>query len=249
MFDNYLVVSIVSHGHGQMVSNLANKLSKIKEINKIYVTKNIPEDLEIIESNKITVIDNFSPLGFGKNHNNIFFNFSKNYKYFCILNPDIDFFGNPFIELIRIMEEKNASLAAPLVLGKNGFPEDSVRYFPTFASLLNKLIFKRSGSYKLNSITFYPEWVAGMFMLFDSKDFSNINGFDTGYYLYYEDADICVRFWRAGFKIIACPSVSIIHYAQRTSHRSFKFAKWHLMSMFRFLIKYYKNLPIIENIN
>ena len=58
------------------------------------------------------------------------------------------------------------------------------------------------GAYEIKKVDIYPEWVAGMFMLFVSEKFNLINGFNNKYFLYYEDVDICARLWKKKFKII-----------------------------------------------
>jgi GT2 family glycosyltransferase len=75
-----------------------------------------------------------------------------------------------------------------------------------------------------------------MFMLFKPDLFSAVDGFDERYHLYYEDVDICARLKIAGYRIMACPTVSVIHSARRESHRNLRYMKWHLQSMLRFFL-------------
>ena len=94
--------------------------------------------------------------------------------------------------------------------------------------------------------SFHPEWVAGMFMLFRSQDFARLGGFDEAFFLYYEDVDICVRAWKQGMKIVACPQVSVVHDARRDSHRSARHIRWHLASMVRYFFKHWGRLPHVD---
>jgi hypothetical protein len=82
-----------------------------------------------------------------------------------------------------------------------------------------------------------------MFMLFQSKTFREIGGFDERYFLYYEDADICTRLWRQGRPVMIVPEAEVIHDAQRRSHRNLRYLKWHLGSMARYLWRYAGRLP------
>ena len=78
-----------------------------------------------------------------------------------------------------------------------------------------------------------------MFMLAKRDAFREVSGFDEGYFLYYEDIDLCRRLRRAGFDICLVPSARVIHDARRTSHRSLRYLRWHLASMCRYLTTRY----------
>ncbi len=238
-----IAVSIVSHGHGAMVMCLIESLLACKEVLQIIITRNIPEPLAIPDSDRIILLDNQVPKGFGENHNAAFQH--CNQPYFCPLNPDIALHDNPFGELVSEMEKSKASIAAPLVVAPTGSVEDSVRHFPNLRSLARKVCGGADGrcGLKLNDPVFSPDWVAGMCMLFRSADYARLNGFDRGYFLYYEDVDICVRAWKAGMKIIVCPSVAVVHDARRDSHRSLRHLRWHLASMGRYFFKHWGRLP------
>jgi GT2 family glycosyltransferase len=79
------------------------------------------------------------------------------------------------------------------------------------------------------------EWAAGMFLLFNSEKFRSIGGFDTRYFMYLEDADICRRLNFAGFPTIVVPEITVIHDARRATGRSLQHFHWHLSSLLRFL--------------
>ncbi len=239
-----IAVSIVSHAHGAMVVRLVSSLLEYPEVAQIIVTRNIPEMPELPADERITLIDNPAPKGFGANHNAAFK--CCHQPYFCPLNPDIELVANPFLQLIGLLKrDEKTALVAPLVLSPSGSLEDSVRYFPTVTSLLKKVWSGADGRYSLTlgQPHFSPEWVAGMFMLFNSRSYARLGGFDESFFLYYEDVDICARAWKAGMRIFVCPSVSVVHDARRDSHRSFRHLSWHLTSMARYFFKYWGRLP------
>ena len=242
-------VSIVSHGHGDMVSKLISQLLGFSEISQIILTLNIPEVIEIPSSSKLRVIKNIEVAGFAKNHNRAFS--VANNNFFCVLNPDVSFLNNPFTFLLAKFVNYDISLVAPMVVSTLGGTEDSIRYFPTPLSIAKKLILKKSGqySYDKNSLTFSPEWVAGMFMLFKSQNYAELGGFDERYYLYYEDVDICTRIWRSGGSIIAEPRVQIIHDARRTSRINLQYFRWHVLSMMRYFFWNLWRLPKVKMMN
>ena len=62
-----------------------------------------------------------------------------------------------------------------------------------------------------------------------------------------EDVDICVRAWKAGMKVVACPAVSVVHDARRESHRTFRFRYWHIASRARYFYKHWGRLPSVSD--
>ena len=241
-----ITVSIVSHLHAPLLPNLVNQLLGFPEIGLIIITLNVPETLELSENSRIKIIENANPKGFGANHN-LAFKFNH-LPYFCVLNPDVVFEENPFPLLLPAFKEDKVGLVAPLAKTTRGHREPSIRHFVTPLSLLRKYAFGYDDSYLVENHNnyFYPDWVSGMFMLFDSKVYKLIHGFDEKYFLYCEDVDVCLRTWLAGYRISACSKALVIHDADRASHKSWQYTKWHLSSMMRFFYNYWKNRQHIK---
>lgn len=248
-FFDSVVVSIVSHGHGEMVSGLVRQLLDCSEVRMILVTCNVPEVLNLVEDERVSLEINPMPKGFSTNHNAAYKKVAGDVGclFFCPMNPDVRLQANPFPVLLNGLSAKGAALAAPLVLSADGLVEDSHRRFPTLRSLFSKVLGGADGRYsvQLGQPNFHPEWVAGMFMLFRTESFYQLGGFDEGYFLYYEDVDICVRSWQQGLYIVACPSATIVHDAHRTSRRNLRFMVWHLSSLARYFSKHWLRLPKI----
>jgi len=243
-----IAVSIVSHGHGDMVGRLVGQLLAFPEVAQVILTLNVPESVTLPDDARVTVIGNAEPKGFGANHNAAFAACAQ--TFFCPLNPDIEFDRNPFPVLSAALGDNRVALVAPLVRSPDGKIEDSMRHFPTPGSLLTKALGGSDGRYVVREgeAAFAPEWVAGMFMLFRGRDFHELGGFDERFFLYYEDVDICVRVWQKGMRILACPKASVIHDARRDSRRSLRHLRWHLVSMARFLWKHRGRLPKVPEV-
>jgi N-acetylglucosaminyl-diphospho-decaprenol L-rhamnosyltransferase len=238
-----ITVSIVSHGHGEMVARLISQVLNCQQVSSIVLTLNVPESLTLPKDSRIAVLENSMPLGFGTNHNAAFVQCDM--PFFCVLNPDIELIGNPFPALCAQLEAGRAGLCAPLILGADGAIEDSVRPFITpWRMVLRKLgIASDHATPMMGGAPVYPDWVAGMFMLFDSQAFRQVRGFDTAYFMYCEDTDICTRLWQAGLPVVVCPAAQVIHHAQRASRRSLRHLRWHVVSMLRYMGRYWGRLP------
>jgi N-acetylglucosaminyl-diphospho-decaprenol L-rhamnosyltransferase len=238
-----IALSIVSHGHGVMVEELVESVLQLDEIGLVRVTLNLPESLRLPADERIRVTENSKPRGFGANHNAAFKHCDR--PFFCPLNPDIRLPSNPFPQLLGAIQRSGAALVAPLVEAPSGSIEDSIRYFPTPMSLSRKALGRSDGRYSLKSLDneLYPDWVAGMFMLFRSDCFAQLGGFDEKFFLYYEDVDICARAWKQGMKVLACTNVRVIHEARRASRREPRYMWWHLRSLARYFRKHLGRLP------
>jgi len=234
-----IAASIVSHGHGSMVADLINQLLECQEVNRIIVTINIDEDVKNFPKNpKVQYVFNKIPKGYGANHNAAYE--LVNDLYFCVLNPDLYLVANPYPDLLKCFGKANVKLVAPLVISKSGKVEDSMRYFPTLSSLIMKFMCGNKGSYGISfqDKIIFPNWIAGMFMLFESNAYETIGGFDESFFMYYEDVDICKRLWMSGGIIVGEPSCKVVHDARRASRRNFQHMRWHFMSMLRYLWRY-----------
>ena len=130
-----------------------------------------------------------------------------------------------------------AAVGAPIIINQEGLQEDNIRHFPTPVSIAAKAmgLWPRI-EYSQRTQPFCAEWVAGMFMVFKPKCFEAIGGFNECYFLYYEDVEICARLSLHGYDILACPSIAVVHDAQRESHRRLRYMRWHLQSMLRFFL-------------
>lgn len=221
-----------------MVNRLVSRVLECPDVSRIILTHNIPEEATYCGHPRVHIIANALPKGFGANHNASFRQCRE--PFFCVLNPDIAFDDDPFPGLLRCQRETGASVVGPLILNPEGTVEDSIRHFPTVANLGRKLIGGPDGRYpvEFGQPALFPDWIAGMFMLFSAPDFARLEGFDERYFLYYEDVDICRRAWAAGMKVAACPSTVAIHDARRSSHRNLRHLRWHLASMLRYLWQY-----------
>jgi GT2 family glycosyltransferase len=241
-----LTVSVVSHGQAELVSKCLRDLSDFPEVNLVVLTLNIPEDGVVVPASlmdKIVLVENKTSRGFGTNHNAAFA-YCKT-PYFCVINPDVRCFTDPFLQLLKELGAPNVAVIAPAVIAPDGALEDSARHFPSPLSLFFKAIGLSDGRYQYeqSEAPFEVDWVGGMFMLFNSDDYRSVKGFDESFFLYYEDVDICARLWKSKRRVLVCPKTQVIHDAQRASRHNFRHLRWHVISLLRYLSKHWLRLP------
>lgn len=240
--DNIIHMSVVSHGHGEAVGLLLDDLKRYFGASnlRLTLTLNIPEQLPFDPTEfpfPVQIFMNSVPKGFGANHNAAFNKFQGDAEFFCVINPDIRIYENVFEKLTQCLSLSKVGLVAPLVQNSQGSIEDSARLLPTPWSILKKACgadvppILASGD-DCREV----DWVAGMFMLFPKEVYARLGGFNSCYFLYYEDVDICCRLYLAGYTVVIEPAAVVEHDAQRDSHRKWRYFRWHFTSMSRFFL-------------
>lgn len=237
-----ILVSIVSHGHGQHVETLLQDLALSGNCESVSVVLrlNQAESTQAFERNwpyPLRIVRNVEVRGFAANHNATFQEFCQPgaAQMFCVLNPDIRLKPDSMRTLLAFSENNpEAALIAPQVLAPDGRLEANARPLPMPGEILRKGVVHLLGGDVQDQAVRGWNWFAGMFMLFQADAFRQVGGFDDRYFLYYEDVDICCRLRLAGFTLRSCPELSVVHDAQRGSHRNFQLFLRHLLSVTRF---------------
>jgi GT2 family glycosyltransferase len=119
--------------------------------------------------------------------------------------------------------DHSIALVAPRILEESGTLAWSQRRFPrqrsTFAQALflhrvwpraawtDELI-RDPEAYERPTT---PDWVSGACMLVRREAFEAVGGFDEGFFLYCEDADLCRRLWDAGRTVRFEPGAQVRH--------------------------------------
>lgn len=236
--DIQISISIVSHNHASLVMLLLQDLHGcISSGIEVLVTLNTDEPFPANPEQypfPLTIIRNEVRKGFGANHNAAFE--KARGEYFCVLNPDVRFVSNPFPDLLQNLHDPKLAIAAPKVVNPDGKTEDSARPYPTLLCIIKKALgYPQCSRYPNDVIPSSPDWVAGMFMLIRSSAYRELKGFNTNYFMYYEDVEICARARLMGWDIVYQTNASVIHDARRDSHRKIRFLIWHVSSMLRFM--------------
>ena len=233
-----ILVSVISHNQTALVVTLLDGLREHCRKHEFTVVltlnagESFPYDPEIFGF-PVTVIRNARPKGFGANHNAAFR--AAKADYFCVLNPDIRLAEDPFPSLCSLLYERKAGVVAPLIVNTNGEIEDSARRLPTFLRILERFAgLGRRLEYEIGEGPVFPDWLAGMFLMFPGSLFAEMGGFDERYFLYCEDADLCTRIRLAGYDVALDPSVRVVHDARRESHRNLRHFAYHLGSLAKF---------------
>ena len=233
-----ITLSVVSHAQNALVNQLLEDIGRrCADRIALVLTENVPDPTPLAVGAltcPVERIANDRVKGFGANHNAAFKHCRT--PWFCVVNPDIRLPADPFPSLVAALEKLRAGVAGPRVRNPDGGAEDSARRYPTATSLLKKIFReKREPDYSVDRGALEVDWVAGMFMLFRASAFRSVGGFDEGYFLYYEDVDLCHRLRAGGSGVVFEPRAEVVHDARRASRRNPRLAMHHLRGALRFL--------------
>lgn len=228
-----LVVSIVSHGHGDWILRLFEQIHRQQDpsVQRVVLTLNIPEEnleKKLKEKNlltstrfKVDIVRNQVPKGFGANHNAALLDAVEDVV--CILNPDITLLqADTFKRLAISVDLPEVGLAYPRLRDETGCLQDNERSLPT----LTRLIKRRLGFKTENTV----DWVSGACMVLKTKNWKAIAGFNERFFMYCEDVELSLRV-RRDIGRLHRSDVTVQHQAQRASRRKFKFLLWHIRSL------------------
>jgi len=145
-----------------------------------------------------------------------------------LLNPDCVVHAGAFAALAgTLAAHPECAIAAPQLLNADGSVQASARGNPTAwtglfgrNTLLTKL-FPSAGVARRNLPardlvesgveSAAVDWVMGAAMLVRREMFDAVGGFDPGYFLYWEDADLCRRLWARGWSTRYVPRARVTH--------------------------------------
>lgn len=142
-----------------------------------------------------------------------------------LLNPDTETHADA---IDNLLDFARAHPEAGIVGGRTVFPDGSLnpascwrrisawslftqitglaRAFP-HSSLFN---YEAIGGWKRDSVR-HVEIVVGCFLMISTELWQRLGGFDTRYFMYGEDADLCLRAARLGYRPMITPDAQIMH--------------------------------------
>lgn len=204
--------------------------------------QNVPYEIIVVDNNssddsvaavrqqypQVRLILNDSNLGFAKANNIGIVQASG--KYIAFVNSDIKILPGCFLPLVRYMEtHADAGCIGPRIFNPDTTYQLSSRHFPT---LWNSFI-EALGihNYFMRSRFFSGEFMwldkqkepcdvdilSGCFWFIRAQALKRVGGLDETFFFYGEDKDYCMRYRRAGWKVIYVPEARVIHYGGASS--------------------------------
>jgi GT2 family glycosyltransferase len=148
-----------------------------------------------------------------------------------VLNPDVELSAPVVAPLAACLERHpDVAIVGGLVREADRSVQASARRFPDLSTALggrtswltrvapdNPLTRRNLAATDATAGPATVDWVTGAFMMTRRGVFEQLGGFDEGFFMYWEDADLCRRAQEAGWQTMYEPAVEVIHHTGRAS--------------------------------
>lgn len=251
-----LSITIVAYNNYADIKNALKTIEKYTTVSKkIFIVDNgvnISSKDELLEFKEfllrysdIEYINCKKNLGFGGGHNKVIPLIES--KYHAIVNPDILIEEDVFLPIIKYMKENNdVGMVIPKIVDESGEIQNVYRKELTILDMfirmfLSNFFKKRQMRHTLQdkdyTKPFQVPFGQGSFLVIKTDLFKTLGGFDEGYFMYLEDADLCKRV-NQNYKLMYFPNAVVIHKWEKGSHKNLKLFKYHLKSMMYYFRKW-----------
>lgn len=233
---------VLFNERSEELARAINSFMGIAVSKKLFLIDNSPQKnfIEEFKHPDIEYIFVGKNVGFGAGHNLILNNIKNISTYHLILNADVYFNASIIEKLVAVLNEnKDVAVVAPKVKYPSGTFQITYRKYPTFLQLVKRFfrISSKEEEYSSKNVkSFSPDFLHGCFLLFKTKDFVKLNGFDERYFMYMEDVDIARKMDQLGMKKLYYPDVEITHTFKKGSSKNIRLFFIHVRS----IIKYYQ---------
>lgn len=203
----------------------------------------------------INIIKSENNIGFGR-ANNLGSKSAKG-KYLFFLNSDCLLIENAIKNMFDYFESNNSNInrlgaVGCSLLDKNYNPNLSYNYFPTpanqiksnIAGLLEKILKKNNfrmkggANYKLNKDG-EVEYINGADLFVPRNVFNQLNGFDSSFFMYYEETDLQKRMSEKSLKRVILSNVRILHFGGGSTPKKLSSKTIYIDSNLKYMRKHY----------
>ena len=198
-----------------------------------------------------TIIAGHGNVGYGRGHNLAIERSAS--QYHLVLNPDIDLARDALCEAFDFFEaHAEAGLITPWIGDEHGDQQFLCRRYPTLIDLfargflparLRRLFSRRLARYEMRDqinardVVWDPPIVSGCFMLFRTTVLKQLAGFDTRYFLYFEDYDLSLRAHDLT-RVVYAPSVRVLHHGGGAARKGSAHIRMFMASAYKFFNRF-----------
>jgi GT2 family glycosyltransferase len=186
-------------------------------------------------------------VGFGGGHNQAFG--AGDCEFHLVLNPDVELAPEALAAALQFMDEQaGCGILVPAIVDERGQPQYLCKRYPSLLDLLLRgfapgwlraRFERRLARYEMRDViagepVWEPPIVSGCFMLLRAPLLMQIQGFDTRYFLYFEDFDLSLRAARHT-RIAYVPSVRVVHHGGYAASKGLR----HILLFGRSLVTFF----------
>ncbi len=168
-----------------------------------------------------------------------------------LVNPDVVLGPGSVDELVAVADRyPRAGAFGPLITADDGTIYPSARRLPSIGAGVGHAVFgwcwpsnPWTRAYRVDDaepVERVAGWLSGACLLLRRSAFTAVDGFDPGYFMYFEDVDLGDRLAAAGWPSIYAPSAVVMHLGGRSTQRHpGEMAAAHHRSAYRYLARRY----------
>jgi N-acetylglucosaminyl-diphospho-decaprenol L-rhamnosyltransferase len=222
----------------------------------VIVADNKPEGdqvvAEITGANQATYLPLHANLGYGGAINAAVETLPPSVEWILVSNPDVSLTPGALDALIAVGEsDARVGSVGPTVLTAEGEVYPSARSVPSLRTGVGHALFGNvwrenpwTRAYRNETQTPVDRrdagWLSGSCVLVRRTAFTELGGFDTGFFMYFEDVDLGYRLGKLGYRNVYEPAARVVHTgAHSTTNDSSRMISAHHDSARRFLTKKY----------
>lgn len=157
-------------------------------------------------------------------------------KYFAIINPDAIPTRDWLAKLVDTMERcEECGMAQSLLV----HPDLSI---DSAGGLLNFLDYPIELKYTRSKAPYKVHYAKGAAALIRISAYRVAGGFDSRFFFYYDETDLCARMRKRGFKVVVVPNSVVFHIGQGSSIPGKEYFTLYYMERNRLLYMYKNDL-------
>ena len=140
----------------------------------------------------------------------------------CVMDSDVEVPLGAIAPLVAYLDANpSVGLVVPRINYPSGRWQKSTDRFPTLAGKFNRFFrlraIERSEEAHLPGVPTEVDYAISAFWLFPRRVLELVGLLDEKIFYAPEDVDYCLRVWKAGFRIVQYPGVTVVHHTQEIS--------------------------------
>ncbi|MHB8340809.1 MAG: glycosyltransferase family 2 protein [Mycobacteriales bacterium] len=173
-----------------------------------------------------------------------------------VVNPDVVFHPGALDALLAAAEQwPRAGALGPAILTPDGRLYPSARALPSLGRGLGHALLGWWWPTNPGTASYRRErevptqgptgWLSGSCLLLRREAFDVVGGFDTSYFMYVEDLDLCERIAAGGWEVVYVPSAVVTHEGGHSTEQVARtMLRAHHDSLYRYLARRYPGLRV-----
>ncbi|WP_243659069.1 glycosyltransferase family 2 protein [Tamaricihabitans halophyticus] len=225
-YGDELAVVIVTYHSGETLGACLDSLGPASNRPvRVVLSDNTPDDPSAAEAASRTgakLVTNRENVGYGAGINRGVAELGPEVGWIVIANADLEFAAGSLDELREAAERwPRGGAFGPLISEPDGSTYPSARLLPSLGRGAGHAVFGKvwpanpwTRAYRQSDnavIERRSEWLSGSCQLLRRSAFDSVQGFDSRYFMYFEDVDLGDRLGKAGWQNIYVPTATVMH--------------------------------------